>query len=82
MTPKHFINTVHTARIDLLDLAEHLGGIATLLRESEDDARRNASTSAMLCLDDACNLVCTLEAEASNLAAKLATLRESVEQHA
>jgi hypothetical protein len=49
--------------VDLLDLAELVGGVATHLREAEDDAQRN-HPGALLCLDDALNLVSTIERRA------------------
>jgi len=74
MTTEYFINTINAARLDLLDITENVGGVATLLREADDDERRDSRTSALLCLDDALNLVSTIEAQASALAAKIANL--------
>jgi hypothetical protein len=76
MQSEAFLKTIHTARIDLLDLAELVGGVATHLREAEDDAKRN-HPGALLCLDDALNLVSTIELQASAISAKIAKLTEA-----
>lgn len=73
MPSTDFIASIQAARIDLLDLAELVGGAATHLREADDDAQRNLP-GALLSLDDALNLFCTIEAQASAIAAKIAKL--------
>jgi hypothetical protein len=76
MQSEAFRRAIHIARIDLLDLAELVGGVATHLREAEDEAKRN-QPGALLCLDDALNLLCTIEAQSSAIAAGIAKLTEA-----
>lgn len=69
--------TISEARLDLLDLLEEVGSAAGLLREGEGDAFHGSPINAMLCVDDALCVISTVEAQASALAAKLATLSEA-----
>lgn len=62
------------ARLQLLDLMEELGSAACLLREAYSDFE-NGSPGAFACVDDAIEIMGTIERKASQIAADLAKWR-------
>lgn len=71
------INTPNQVRKDLADTIEEIGQAMGLLRESDDELQNGNHGGAFMCASDALEILSSLEATFSALAARLAIFSEN-----